>query len=67
MNRNELEGNWKQMKGRVQEEWGKLTDDDVDQIEGRWKVLVGTIQERYGKTESEASKEVDRWFDRVSD
>ena len=43
MNRQELEGNWKQMKGRVKEKWGKLTDDDLDQVEGRQQVLVGIL------------------------
>lgn len=62
MNRNEIEGNWKQVKGRAQEKWGKLTDDDLDQIQGRREVLVGKLQERYGKTEAEASKEADQFF-----
>jgi len=63
MNRNEIEGNWKQVKGHVQEKWGELTDDDMDEIQGRREVLVGKVQERYGKAESEASKEVDDFFD----
>lgn len=63
MNANELEGSWKQIKGRVKEEWGRITDDDLDQIEGRMTALVGKIQERYGKTLDEASREVDRWLE----
>lgn len=66
MNRNEIEGNWKQVKGRAQEQWGKLTDDDLDQIEGRREVLVGKLQERYGKTEAQASKEADKFFDSIN-
>lgn len=67
MNRNEMEGNWKQLKGHAREKWGELTDDDLDEIKGRREVLVGKVQERYGKAESEASKEVDDFFDSVDD
>jgi uncharacterized protein YjbJ (UPF0337 family) len=43
-----VEGNWKQMRGRVKEQWGKLTDDDLNVISGRRDQLEGMIQERYG-------------------
>ena len=46
MNWDRVQGNWKQLKGKVQEQWGKLTDDDFDQIEGRREQLVGRLQER---------------------
>lgn len=62
MNRHEMQGNWKQLKGHVKQKWGELTDDDLDQIEGRWQILVGKIQERYGKDRAAAEKEVDDWF-----
>ena len=48
MDWNRVEGNWKQMKGKVKEQWGKLTDDDLDVINGRRDQLEGKIQERYG-------------------
>ena len=35
MDRNWVEGNWKEMKGKVKEQWGKLTDDDLDVIAGK--------------------------------
>lgn len=63
MNRNEVEGNWKQVKGHVKEKWGELTNDDLDQVEGKRERLVGKLQERYGKSQKEASKEVDEFFD----
>jgi len=66
MNRNEMKGNWRQLKGHVQEKWGELTDDDLDEIEGRREILVGKVQERYGKTQAEASEEVDDWFDHMA-
>jgi uncharacterized protein YjbJ (UPF0337 family) len=58
MNRETLEGNWMQVKGKVREQWGKLTDDDLDVIAGQRDQLVGRIKERYGKTADEADREV---------
>ncbi len=66
MNKHQLAGNWKQLKGKVREEWGKLTDDDLDQVEGKAEQLVGKIQERYGYQRAEAEKQVDRFFDNLA-
>ena len=65
MNRHEVEGNWKQIKGLAKEKWGDLTDDDLKEIEGRRERLVGKLQERYGKSEAKASEEVDAFFDEL--
>ncbi len=62
MNSDRIEGNWKEMKGKVQQKWGKLTDDDLDVIDGRREELVGKIQQEYGKSRDEAEKEVDAYF-----
>ena len=59
MNKDEVGGNWKQVKGKVKEQWGKLTDMTV--IEGKRDQLVGKIQERYGYAKDQAEKEVDSW------
>ena len=64
MNRDQMEGNWKQFTGKAKEQWGKLTDDDLDVVAGKREQLEGKIQERYGKSKDEAKKEVDNWFDR---
>ena len=56
MNWDEIEGNWKQLKGKVQQQWGKLTDDDFDKINGRRNELVGKIQERYGRARRSSKK-----------
>lgn len=61
MNKDEVGGNWKQIKGKVKEQWGKLTDDDMTVIEGKRDQLVGKIQERYGYAKDQAEKEVDSW------
>jgi uncharacterized protein YjbJ (UPF0337 family) len=57
-----VEGNWKQMKGKVKEKWGNLTDDDLDRIGGRREQLEGVLQERYGIAKDQARKDVDTWF-----
>jgi uncharacterized protein YjbJ (UPF0337 family) len=57
----QVEGNWKQMKGRVKERWGKLTDDDLTVIAGRRDQLEGLLQERYGYARELARKEIEDW------
>lgn len=64
MNWDQVEGQWKQMKGKAQENWGQLTDDDLDKAAGNREQLEGRIQERYGKTKDQARKEVDDWLGR---
>jgi len=61
MNRDIIEGNWKQLKGKVKVQWGRLTDDDLDVIDGRREVLAGKIQERYGLSVEEAKEQLDAW------
>jgi uncharacterized protein YjbJ (UPF0337 family) len=65
MNADRLEGNWKQIKGKVKERWGKLTDDDLDVIEGKRDQFLGRIQERYGIAREEAEKQVTAFLDNV--
>lgn len=62
MNWDIVEGNWKQLKGSVKEQWGKLTDDDLDVAAGKRDKLAGLIQEKYGKTKDVAEREVDDYF-----
>lgn len=62
MNSDRIEGNWKEMKGKVQQKWGKLSNDDMDVIDGRREELVGKIQQAYGKSREEAEKEVDEYL-----
>ncbi len=66
MNLDVLKGKWKQLKGEAKTQWGKLTDDDLDQIEGNTEKLVGKVQERYGYGREEAEREVDQWINRGS-
>lgn len=65
MNWDQIEGGWKQFRGKVREQWGKLTDDDLDQINGKREELVGRIQQRYGAAREDAEKQVREWGDRL--
>jgi uncharacterized protein YjbJ (UPF0337 family) len=62
MDWNRLEGNWKQIRGKVKEKWGKLTDDDLEVINGNREQLEGKIQERYGFAKDQVHKDIDAWF-----
>lgn len=64
MNWDRVEGNWKQIKGQVQAQWGKLTDDDLDVVRGRRTELSGKLQERYGIAKDEADRQLDDWIAR---
>ncbi len=62
MNWDRIEGNWKQFKGNVKEQWGLLTDDDLSAVEGRRDQLAGRLQERYGIAKDEADRQIDDWL-----
>lgn len=61
MNANQLKGEWKQLRGKVGEQWGKLTNDDLDVIAGQRDQLVGRLQVRYGRAQEAIEKEVDEF------
>jgi uncharacterized protein YjbJ (UPF0337 family) len=65
MNWDRIEGNWKQFKGQARQQWGKLTDDELDMVEGRREELVGRIQEKYGIARDEAERQVRDWEGRL--
>jgi uncharacterized protein YjbJ (UPF0337 family) len=64
MNWDQMQGKWKQVKGEVQRQWGKLTDDDYDVIAGDREKMVGKIQERYGVAREDAERQIDDWTGR---
>jgi uncharacterized protein YjbJ (UPF0337 family) len=64
MNEDTLKGQWNQLKGKVREQWGKLTDDDLDRVHGESEQLLGRIQERYGVARDEAKRQLDTWMSR---
>jgi len=57
MNKDIASGNFKQLKGKIKEQWGKLTDDEIDQMEGHTEILAGKLQERYGLAHEEAERQ----------
>ena len=63
MNWDRIEGNWTEFKGKVKQQWGKLTDDDLTVIEGNRDELAGRLQQRYGYAKDKARKEIDSWLD----
>jgi uncharacterized protein YjbJ (UPF0337 family) len=55
----ELKGDWKVLKGKVKQQWGKLTDDDLDQIDGKREELAGRLQRTYGYAKDRAEREIE--------
>jgi len=66
MNEDILQGKWAQLKGKVKEQWGNLTDDEIDQLDGKKDQLVGRVQERYGIAREQAERDVDTWLNNSS-
>jgi uncharacterized protein YjbJ (UPF0337 family) len=66
MNWDRIEGNWKQFAGKVKEQWGDLTDDDIAEMNGQREQLEGILQKRYGYAKDVAKEEVDRWSESLN-
>lgn len=62
MNNDVFEGQWKQIKGKIKQAWGVLTDDEIDQIGGKRDALLGKLQEKYGYSRMEAENELNRFL-----
>ena len=62
MNWETIEGNWKELKGKIRSKWAKLTDDDLENIAGKKDVLVGRLQQHYGLKKDEAEKQLDTFM-----
>lgn len=67
MNQDRIEGSWKKVKGKIKEQWGKLTDDDLDVIAGKRDQLLGRIQHRHGVAKEEAAQQVETFERRNPD
>lgn len=59
MNSDTLKGQWKQLRGKVKAQWGRLTDDELDVIDGNMDVLAGKLQEKYGMRRDALEKALD--------
>ncbi|MCX8227144.1 MAG: CsbD family protein [Sulfitobacter sp.] len=66
MNWDTVKGNWKQMTGKIKEEWGDLTDDDLTEAAGERDQLVGKIQSKYGIAKEDAERQVDNFMSKHS-
>ena len=67
MNWDTVEGNWKELKGKIRSKWAKLTDDDLENIAGKKDVLLGRLQQHYGFKKDEAEKQVDAFLQSSKD
>jgi uncharacterized protein YjbJ (UPF0337 family) len=67
MNDDILKGQWKQLRGKIKQQWGKLTDDELDQMEGSRDELAGALQERYGYTKETVQSEINNFLRGVTD
>ncbi|ABM30919.1 CsbD family protein [Paracidovorax citrulli] len=67
MNEDTIKGNWKQFTGKIKEQWGKLTDDDLDVVAGKRDQFLGKLQERQGLARDAAEEELKAWQERHPD
>lgn len=57
-----LQGKWHELRGRVRQEWGKITEDDLGQLSGKIEELAGVLQQRYGYSKAQAEIEINKWL-----
>jgi uncharacterized protein YjbJ (UPF0337 family) len=57
-----LMGKWHEVRGKVRQQWGKLTDDDVTRLSGKMEELAGVLQQRYGYSKAQAEIEINKWL-----
>lgn len=60
-NKDQIQGSWRQFKGKIQEKWGELTDDDLDVIAGKKEQFLGALQKKHGLAREEAEKQLEEW------
>lgn len=61
MNKEQFEGEWKELKGKIKEKWGKFTDDEIKQLNGKYDQFVGHLQKKYGYQKEKAEEEIRNW------
>ena len=64
MNKDIIKGQWHEIKGKVKQQWGKLTDDEITQIHGSYEELEGILQKKYGYQKDQAQKEIQAFLDK---
>jgi uncharacterized protein YjbJ (UPF0337 family) len=61
-NKDIMQGKWHELKGQVKQQWGKLTDDDLQRLSGKREELTGVLQQRYGYGKAQADLEITSWL-----
>ncbi len=61
MNWEQIEGRWREIKGRIRQKWGQMTDDEFEKIAGKKDELLGWLQNKYGYSKEQAEKEIDEF------
>ncbi|MDR3477480.1 MAG: CsbD family protein [Gammaproteobacteria bacterium] len=64
MNKDIIKGNWKELKGKVKQQWGNFTDDDLTQMKGSYEELEGRLQKKYGYDKERVKKEIQTFLDK---
>jgi len=62
INQDIVQGKWTEVKGKIKQQWGKFTDDDVAQMQGNYEELLGNLQKKYGYQKEQAKKELDQFL-----
>lgn len=57
MNKNIIEGNWNELKGKIRTKWAKFTDQDLEHVKGGYEQLKGKLQKTYGYSQDESERE----------
>ena len=60
-NQDILQGKWPELKGQAKQQWGKLTDDDIQRLSGTTEELTGVLRRRYGYGRAQARMEISNW------
>ncbi len=61
MNKDIIHGKWKEIKGQIKQQWGKLTDDDISKLKGSYEELHGLIQKKYGYEQDKTDKQIEEF------
>lgn len=67
MNKDVVQGKWKEIKGELRKAWGNITDDEFEKTKGDATSIAGIVQQRYGMAKEEASRKVSSIFDKYAD
>lgn len=62
MNKDTFQGHWKELRGKLKQKWGKLSEDDIAQIHGSVDELSGKLQKSYGYAKDRVEREIDQFI-----